>query len=63
MKRLPDDPVIREIREVRHRISAQFGHDPSKLVAHLMELEKKRFATAPQALESRSRIGRRAPTP
>jgi hypothetical protein len=34
------DPVIDEIREVRHRISARFGHDPAKLVAHYMELQK-----------------------
>jgi hypothetical protein len=31
------DPLIDEIREVRHRISAQFGH---RLVAHYMELER-----------------------
>jgi len=34
------DPVIDEIREVRHRISARFGHDPAKLVAYYMELQK-----------------------
>jgi hypothetical protein len=31
---------IAAIREVRHRISEQFGHDPYRLVAHLMELQK-----------------------
>ncbi len=35
------DPVIDEIREVRHRISARFDHDPSKLVAYYMELQKR----------------------
>jgi hypothetical protein len=31
---------IAAIREVRHRISEQFGHDPYRLVSHLMELQK-----------------------
>lgn len=34
------DPVIDEIREVRHRISARFDHDPKRLVAHYMEYQK-----------------------
>jgi hypothetical protein len=32
--------VIEEIREVRHRISARFDHDPVRLVAYYMELQK-----------------------
>ena len=35
------DPVIDEIREVRHRISARFDHDPARLVAYYMELQKR----------------------
>ena len=35
------DPVIDEIRAVRSRISAQFDHDPRKLVEHFMELQKR----------------------
>ncbi len=35
-----DDPVIDEIRDVRHRISARLGHDPTRLVAFYMELQK-----------------------
>lgn len=31
---------IAAIREVRHRISEQFGHDPYRLVNYLMELQK-----------------------
>ena len=31
---------IARIREVRHCISAQFGHDPHRLVAYYMELQK-----------------------
>jgi len=34
------DPVIDEIREVRHRISARFAHDPTQLVAYYIELQK-----------------------
>ena len=33
------DPVIDEIREVRQKISARFGHDPTRLVAYYMELQ------------------------
>jgi len=33
------DPVIDEIRDVRHRISARFHHDPALLVAYYMELQ------------------------
>ena len=40
MKRKLSDPVIDEIREVRHRISARFGHDPAQLVAFYMEMQK-----------------------
>jgi hypothetical protein len=42
MKEINSDPVIDEIREIRHRISAQFDHNPAKLVAHYMEIQKKR---------------------
>lgn len=40
MKEMKSDPVIDEVREVRHRISARFGHDPSRLVAYYMDLQK-----------------------
>ena len=40
MKQNRTDPVIAEIREVRHRISARFGHDPTRLVAFYMEMQK-----------------------
>lgn len=33
------DPVIDEIRAVRHRISEKYDHDPAKLVAYLMEFQ------------------------
>ena len=31
---------ISAIREVRHRLSERFGHDPYRVVAYLMELQK-----------------------
>ena len=40
MKPTQSDPVIDEIRDVRHRISARFGHDPERLIAYYMELQK-----------------------
>lgn len=32
---------IDRIREVRHQISAQVGHDPYRLVAYYMDLQRK----------------------
>jgi hypothetical protein len=40
-KQMKADPVIDEIREARHRISARFDHDPERLVAYYMELQEK----------------------
>jgi len=43
---------IAVIREVRHRISERFGHDPYRLVAYLMELQKEhpeKLVPAPEA--------------
>ena len=34
------DEELARIREARHRISEEFGHDPYRLVAHYMELQK-----------------------
>ncbi len=34
------DQAIEEIRDVRRRISAEFGHDITKYLAHLREEEK-----------------------
>jgi len=35
------DPVIDEIRAVRCCISAQFDHDPEKLIEHYMMLQER----------------------
>ncbi len=37
---MKNDPVLNRIREARHRISAQCGHDPQKLVQYYMELQE-----------------------
>jgi len=34
------DEELDRIREARHRISEQFGHDPYRLVAYYMEIQK-----------------------
>jgi len=31
---------IARIREIRHQISEEFGHDPYRMVAYYMELQK-----------------------
>jgi len=52
MSKLPPDPVIDEIRKVRHEISARFGHDPKRLVEHYLELQQQyeeRLDTTPRA--------------
>ncbi len=35
------DPVIERIRAVRHQISAEYDHDPKKLLAHYRQMEKR----------------------
>ena len=42
---MKDDPVISEIRRVRHQISARVGHDVRRLGEHYMELERKARAS------------------
>lgn len=45
------DEEIARVREVRHRISERFGHDPYRLVAHYIERQKKhqdRLVRAPE---------------
>jgi hypothetical protein len=43
---------IAAIREVRHRLSERFGHNPYRVVAYLMELQKEhpeKLVPAPEA--------------
>jgi hypothetical protein len=49
-----DDEGIRALREVRHSISAEFGHDVTKLVTHYMleqERYRERLLSSPTAKE------------
>ena len=39
---MEDDPGIAWIRKVRHKISAEFGHDPKRLVEHYIKLSQDR---------------------
>jgi len=34
------DPVIDEVREIRHRISARLDHDPTKLVEYYIKFQE-----------------------
>jgi hypothetical protein len=34
------DPVIHEVREIRHRISARLDHDPTKLVEYYIKFQE-----------------------
>ncbi len=33
--------IVKEIREIRHKISARFDHDVSRMVAHYQEVQEK----------------------
>ena len=33
--------TVKEVREVRHKISARFDHDVGRLVAHYQEMQEK----------------------
>jgi hypothetical protein len=37
---LKDDPTVERIREARHRISEEQGHDPQRVVNYYVELQK-----------------------
>ena len=56
---MKDDPVIRRIREVRHRISEECGHDPEKLVAYYIKRQKKH----PERLREENEVETAKPEP
>lgn len=45
MNQIIDDPVIDEIRRIRHEISAEFDHDPKKLYLYYKQLEEQLKST------------------
>ena len=52
MKQSHSDPVIDEIREIRHNISARLGDDPERLVAHYAELQKRYWERLVRAMRT-----------
>jgi len=41
-KRKKEDPAIQRVRAARHKISAEHGHDPDRVVAYYMKRQKAR---------------------
>jgi hypothetical protein len=60
MSQPPRDVAIDEIREVRQRISAQFGHDPARLLEHYMRLQEE---YRDRLLDGSGTTERQAPNP
>lgn len=54
---MKSDPVIDGVREVRHRISSKFDHDPYRIVEYYAELEKE-LTKESATRESKSRKGK-----
>lgn len=54
-----DDSIIARIRDARREISQEQNHDPRKLIAHYIELQKK---YSPRLLESPSVEDEAVPT-
>ena len=49
------DPIVDEVRQIRHEMSARFGHDPARLVEYLMEFQEQyrdRLVAPPQPPET-----------
>ena len=52
---MKEDPLVAEIRAVRHNISEEFGHDTRALVKHYRKLEMKyagRMLRSGESMES-----------
>ena len=50
-----NDPIIERIREARHQVSEENMHDPKKVVAYYIELQKRyseRLLESPQIEEA-----------
>jgi hypothetical protein len=39
---MKDDPAIKRVRDARHAISAECGHDPQKLLAYYRKRQQER---------------------
>ena len=38
---MPEDPIVQEVREVRHQIERECRHDPEKYYQHLKAIQEK----------------------
>ena len=56
-KRGQSDPVIDEIREVRHQISAKFNHDAASLVNYYIKLQQRHRSRLLDSVKSPVRTG------
>jgi len=50
---MTQDPIVKEVREVRHQIDKECGHDPERYYQHFQKLQKK----------FKKRLVRREPNP
>ena len=46
---MKNDPAIQRVREARHAVSAECGHDPEKLVAYYLKRQQERLEQQKQA--------------
>lgn len=60
MNHKQSDPIINEVREVRHRISARFDHDAARLVAFYMEMQKQHQDRLDETVKNAGRSGQPA---
>jgi hypothetical protein len=54
------DPVIDEVRQVRHAISERVGHDPARLVEYYMKLQEQYKERLLRSPEKEKRSGKSA---
>jgi hypothetical protein len=59
----PDDEEIAHVREIRHRISERFGHDPYRLITHYMERQRQRGRPSAPAAEPNAAGDAQGPRP
>ncbi len=51
---MKSDSTLARIREVRHRISEEFDHDPKRLIEHYIELQERhrdRLVSSPKPVQ------------
>ncbi|MFH1672815.1 MAG: hypothetical protein ABIF87_05255 [Pseudomonadota bacterium] len=38
---MTQDPIVKEVRDIRHQIDKEYGQDPEEYYQHLQRLQKK----------------------